>query len=192
MTRPTDAPGWPRRWLRWKGRTIIPQGEHRLPGLKPSPWINGDGPEKANDWLCFPADRSFSAYYHGACVVCGEPCEGAYVMGAYGGFWQDKGKETAGPGGHPRCLYLAVTTCPHLLEIDADKPVAYVYDGFRNSHTCRQAEVGEDEPYSDGVQEVNQDAVPLTRDELKALARRDPDGTRSTVDLDHGVVALPA
>lgn len=164
--------GWPRKWVPW---THAPRsydaGDDWKEELKPVPWINGSGPEECQDWLAFPAERSFEAYYDRACVVCGEVMEGYVVFGNA----NDK-KQTAGPGGHPRCMVLACTTCPNLMRAESEgRVIAYLYTGVGKGHMCLDRE----EPYNDGLQRIHCRATPLTLDELKAIAKRDPMGLMS-------------
>jgi hypothetical protein len=169
-----EASGWPRRWLHWKaGRGHTPR---RQSGLKPVPWINGVHPAEDNNWLQFPPERSDKAYYHRVCVVCGEPMTGTIIFGVD----DEDSHSTAGPGGHPRCLWLAVNTCPHLMEKGPAETVAWAYEGTGRGHTCPA--VPDDEPYSSGSQVVDLDARPLTRDELRAWAKRDPFGTQESTE----------
>lgn len=167
---PSDA-GWPRLKC-----THVPAERHRLrlgwsDNLRlPVPWINGTFPERHGDWLTFPHDRSVAAYARRLCVVCGENMSGAIVFGSA----VDGDRVTAGPGGHPRCLWLAANTCPNLL--DPDKMiVAWLYVGGGRGHITTDPE----SPYDDGHQSIDPIATPLTRDELRALARRDPLGVLS-------------
>lgn len=166
------AAGWPRRWVPW---TAYRGSAQEATQLKPVPWINGAYPEQSNDWLAFPPERSFEAYFNRACVVCGERLDGAVVFGSA----TEGRRETAGPGGHPRCLWLAANTCPNLMRKMADTPVAWLYFGEGRGHVTDDDE----DPYSDGVQVIDEAAVPLTREQLRALAKRDPlgIGTRLSV-----------
>jgi hypothetical protein len=171
--------GWPRLTCPYEVRTSVRMSsvQNRTGwalGFRqlPSPWINGDSPERHGDWLTFEEGRCEEAYHKRACVVCGEPTQGAVVFGSATNGQQ----QTSGPGGHPRCLWLAANTCPNLL--DSEKVVvAWLYIGDGRGHMSPPAEEQED-PYSDGdYQDIDPSAFPLTRSELQALARADPLGT---------------
>lgn len=162
-----DAPGWPRPWRRWKARLDLPEGVP-TERLLPVPWING-GKTLTEDWLAFRAD-AIEAHDNRLCTVCGETMEGTIVLGRYG----TEGKFTSGPGGHPRCLLLAVSLCPHFAI--QDNVVAYAYDGptpgYRISSYVRE---DAEQPYVD-IAAVKHNARPLTREALRELAKRSPLG----------------
>lgn len=169
---PSDK-GWPRLKCPYQVTTSV----HDRTGWPveirqlPSPWINGHAPNDFGDWLVFPEERSEEAYHERACVVCGEHMDGAIVFGSA----VVGRRETAGPGGHPRCLWLAANSCPNLL--DSEKTVvAWLYVGSGRGHTSLMADEGYGEPYEDGLQEIDSSATPLTRSELRALAKADPLG----------------
>jgi hypothetical protein len=91
-------------------------------------------------------------------------------------------KETAGPGGHPHCIRLAVNTCPHLVEVasgfgDVERDevtVAWEYIGSGNGYEVP------DENYLGsewGAGEiVVASARALTRAQVAVIARDDPWG----------------
>lgn len=78
---------------------------------------------------------------------------------------------TAGPGGHPRCILLAVQTCPHLVELGGVVAWEYVGEGTGYVVTPEDLEdgFGSGEPVAPG-------ARPLTRDEVRDIAKQDPWG----------------
>lgn len=161
-----DAPGWPRPWRMWE-----PDEWKRERGamarLLPVPWINGSNIEKG-DWLSFPDDRD-RAHHDRLCAVCGEHMAGAVVLGAFMGL-----KETSGPGGHPRCMLMAVLLCPHFQkEREEDAPVAWLHRGDGPGYVVEGA--WKDEPYI-GTNDVVPTAEPLTVDALKKLAKAEPLG----------------
>lgn len=94
-------------------------------------------------------------------MVCGEPVVGPLVLGYYDG-------GTSGPGGHPRCMLLAATCCPRLVEEgEDDGQVAWRYDGPGAGHEVPH---DIDDGYGGG-EAVAPEAIPLTLAELRQLVR---------------------
>lgn len=124
-----DEPGWPR-----------PKREARVrwdPDLKmlPAPYINGEPIERSvklgrrgDGWLDFRDDCYQRHVVERRCVVCGEPLNKVILLGAFSTDHLDDRPLTSGPGGHPRCMWLAVKSCPHLQE-KSEGVVAYRYRG---------------------------------------------------------------
>lgn len=77
-------------------------------------------------------------------------------------------KACSGGGAHPRCALLAVTRCPHLVEVSErgdDQVVAWRYDGEG---------VGFDYPEDDSFgcgETIWDEATPLTVAELRELVK---------------------
>jgi len=87
--------------------------------------------------------------------------------------------ETAGPGGHPRCIWLAVNTCPHLVEHDdPDDTIAWLYVGDGVGYLISPDQL--ENEYGHG-EEIIEGAEPLTRAALRVLAKQDPLGTSAGV-----------
>ncbi len=175
---PSEA-GWPRPKAEWKagGRMTYAGGSRgAMPDRLPVPWMNGPCVAQRGDWHSF-RDDAWRAHAHRLCAVCGERMEGLVVLGQFG----HHPGETSGPGGHPRCMWLAVNSCPHLAE--QGETVAWSYDGPGNGYEISAEDGlqdggvpenwGEGEPVSPGAQ-------PLGREQLKALAKADPLGTGAT------------
>jgi hypothetical protein len=163
---PCDA-GWPRPKAPWRhegGYTANRCPE--LPDRLPVPWINGPCIEKDGDWHSFREDAQ-KAHHERLCVVCGEPLGKVIALGAMHG-----DKVTAGPGGHPRCIWLAANTCPHLVEQhDDEATIAWVYKGPDVGYICDDLDLD-----WGGGEEIDSSARPLKLAELKELARSNPLG----------------
>lgn len=135
-----------------------------------------------NNWTSLDAQRCRAAMGKStldgstSCLVCGLPCEGFYVMmrlfeapaPAYPR-WCGRIELTDGPGGHPRCMWLARNVCPHLANYTHPaRTVAYVWA----LPGCGI------EAYSDKAMRsvVRPRAVPINTYELKSLAKQSPLG----------------
>jgi hypothetical protein len=167
---PADT-GWPRPKRPWKDG--VGDGYHRdsrdkLPDLLPAPWINGTEIEAQEDWHSFRPD-AMRAHEERLCVVCGEPLNQSVILGVM----DIRRRETSGPGGHPRCIWVAVNSCPHLVELESDTVAwEYVDEGVGYDGPSHEDAYGSGE-------RVDDSAHPLTRSQLKSLARTDPLGMDS-------------
>ncbi len=168
MPVPMGEKGWPRPRAPWRGtgHPMLSKAG-RCPGLPdrlPVPWLvdlEGLG------WTGFRDDACEAARAR-LCMVCGEPVTGTLVLGYYSG---GVGRCTSGPGGHPRCMLLAATTCPRLVEDGADDgQVAWHFDGEGPGH---EVPLVVDDGYGSG-EAVSPNALPLTLSELRALVREQP------------------
>ena len=184
------APGWPRPLGTYEPR----RGWHAHrgePRALPVPWvieIDSHNGEAEVAWTTFH-DQSTRAHSERLCQVCGEALGRILVLGV-----SNMRSETSGPGCHPRCAALAIRFCPHFAEIADDETIAYIYEGEgvgylwpseRPPRGSRREppdpidEViasGEEEPYT-LPNPVVAEARPLTRDEVKQLAKDNPLGT---------------
>lgn len=157
----TGEKGWPRPRALWRGRAgaTATRCPH-LPDRLPVPWLVD---LKNLGWTGFRDDACFAARDR-LCMVCGEPVVGTLVLGYYGG-------GTSGPGGHPRCMLLAATTCPRLVEEgERDGQVAWRYDGPGPGHVVPDGPDAALDSYGGG-EEVAPEAEPLTLAELRDLVR---------------------
>lgn len=128
----------------------------------PAPWVNGEHALKG-DFYSF-RDDSGRAWTEPLCCICGGELGPVVAIAAMGGV-----QETAGGWGHPRCVDLSVTLCPHFT--DAKGTVAFlVQDGT----------IGIVEPVSMSIDEIVPSATPLDRTALRALAKADPAGLAPT------------
>lgn len=175
---PVGEIGWPRPHARFNpSHYDTPPEESRRVRLLPVPWIAALQSTGAVEWTGFHRDAD-RAHHQRLCQICGQKLHRLIVLARA---FQEG--ETSGPGGHPRCMALAAQSCPHLLRHGGeDAVVAYLYDGpglgYVSAPDWTPAE-GET-MYSD-TNGVDSSSVPLTRGELKALARRDPLGDRELV-----------
>lgn len=153
---PIAPAGWPRPW-RWFRPDDYSDG-HRKAARLPVPWVIARiGRQVA--WTEFHEGVDADARL---CQVCGLELGRVVLLGRVG-----RGKNTSGPGCHPRCMALALKFCPHFE--DVGKHVAYSYEGPGTGL------VREDDGV--GVGRVTSRARRITRDEVKALAVSDPMGT---------------
>lgn len=193
---PAGVPGWPRATAIYEAPRSIytKQARDRLgrftkPGRKmPLPFINADAP---HDWLNFGDMQSTACYAARLCVVCGLKLEGAVVLGRFG----NADRLTNGPGGHPRCLHMAVNVCPHFNPSNPrvarrarvggfeepgreDRIVAYLVRSERSLGWIPEWDHGGlvDGPYATFGNRVEFGAEELTRPELRLLALADPLG----------------
>lgn len=162
--------GWPRPRAEWrhKGRFREPRCP-ALPDRLPVPWIVDL--EKLG-WTGF-RDEARDAARERLCAVCGRVVVGTLVLGYYDlGITPDEGRYTSGPGGHPRCMLLAATCCPRLVEeAEDDGQVAWRFDGEGAGHEVPE----DDDGYGEG-EIVAPEAIPLTLAELRALVRQTSKG----------------
>jgi hypothetical protein len=173
----------PRPLHHWRpvGSTRCPQ----LPDRLPVPWINGPCVQAHNDWHGFRTD-GIRAHDERLCVVCGDPLGQRILLGSMSG-----GRVTAGPGGHPHCIRLAVSTCPHLVERDSpDATVAFEYVGDDVGYL-----VDDEEElalsYGQGEQ-ISAEARPLTRAQVHEIAKADPWGSGSPDKPPQTQAAVPS
>lgn len=179
--KPPRFRGWPRRKLPWTDSTT---GKTEL---KPNLWIGGHN--QPDDWLTFQSGRERIACEQRRCVVCGEVMEGAMVFGRFFGHYrkQEGWALTDGPAGHPRCIHLAVNTCPHFKRaLEKRQSLRKVWDDSvvgRSSFKrpiVAHVWISEDSPYDGsgtGSMSLNPDnIVSITREELAALAKEAPLG----------------
>lgn len=130
----------------------------------PTPWINGTHGLRG-DFYSFRID-SLRALEDRLCCICGDPLRASVAIGAESGK-----RRTAGGWGHPRCLVLAVRTCPHFTEA----PVPFEVVAYR--HTGPGIGVVRPEFAIDDIVET---AEPLSLGALVAWAKADPWGDRDT------------
>lgn len=144
----------------------------------PVPWINATEVVATGDWLSFRPD-CHRAHEERLCAFCGLPIVATMLLGRYG----DRGRETSGPGLHPRCMWMAARVCPHFTGRDGDRErddatiVAWRYDGPGPGYAIDEFE---DEVYVNTI-EVDPSCTPVTLGQVRAMARADPlgDGTRT-------------
>lgn len=167
------AAGWPRPRHEWRAARSVNRCPE-LPARLPVPWINGPRVQADGDWHGFRVD-ALRAHHERLCVVCGLPLSQRILLGAM------RGEQiTAGPGGHPRCILLAINTCPHLVELDWDDvTVAWEYIGAGVGYLLDDVDDVE-ENYGAGEVIVG-DARPLTRKQAVEIARLDPLGETAVV-----------
>lgn len=174
--------GWPRPSTTWRpkyaplepavidGTPTDPPRCPWLPDRLPAPWIGGLHPHDSDDWHSF-RDDAVRCHHERLCAICGEPMGERVLLGS-----MDQRKMTAGPGGHPRCIALAVATCPHLAQRrdDPDAVVAYEYVGDDVGYLI----VNDDQLHNDygSGEDIHPDARPLTRAQVQQIALRDPLG----------------
>jgi hypothetical protein len=178
-------PGWPRPRKRFnptdRSAGVAYQAFARDPAkdqMLPDLWVLDP-----SSWLTFEIEKSQRAFHERLCAVCGEPMGGYILLGAY----QDPAhRETSGPGCHPRCMVMAVQFCPHFKNPPDDQVVCFRYDGggdgtwpFKEYGPMMEGDADwrdEEGPYSMGSVNVSAAATPVTRAELKRLAKSDPLG----------------
>lgn len=164
-THEENPPGWPRPWL-----------EHPS-GRRPLPWILGSAPIILDAWITFDMDRARRAHTKRLCFCCGLPLAALIVLGCYR---PERKAETLmrsdGPGGHPRCLALALGSCPHLASAGHRETITYLYEGSGLGYSTDSTDPTR--PFDQPVR-VDPEARPLTREALLALAVDDPEGRRS-------------
>lgn len=158
--------GLPRPKHRWQPR-LQQWREDKLPEQLPVPWINGPCVRDADDWHSFRGD-ALSAHHDRLCVVCGLPLGERMLIGSMGG-----DRATAGPGGHPRCILLATSRCPHLYGRSDSLPMAFEYIGLGVGYQVTTRQLAED--WGSG-EEIVDEAQPLGLAEVREIARRDPWG----------------
>lgn len=160
--------GWPRPWL-----------AHQPTGRRlPMPWISGLAPIITGAWASFDPHRALQAQEQRLCFCCGRQLERLVVLGRYASVDSEKKMLSDGPGGHPQCLALAASVCPHLRRQQARDPdvtVAYVYDGPGLGY---RPTLDSKNPFSNPVV-VDPTAHALTNAQLVGLASHDPLGTKA-------------
>lgn len=108
----TDNPtGFPRPVLRRNGRNT------------PVPWVGAEGPATGK-WALVDPLRAIQADREHLCIICGLPCGDDYVYGLLHGRPYEHRSPAfdvllgVGPPaptyGHPKCVLIAATYCPHL------------------------------------------------------------------------------
>lgn len=158
--------GWPRPRAEWRDHTPFynPGRCPALPDRLPVPWLID---LEVMGWTGF-RENVCDAALSRLCMVCGEPVVRTLVLGYYSCGEPDDQRFTSGPGGHPRCMLLAATCCPRLVEeAEDDGQVAWRCDGEGPGHEVP------DDPDSGygGGERVSPEATPLTLTELRALVR---------------------
>lgn len=158
-----NTAGWPRPRRTWtdnRGRRGYVGQERQLP----VPWILGQNKHGEIRWTVFKDDWTVAAHGH-LCQVCGEVLSSIKLLGI------EKPGMTSGSACHPRCMALALSLCPHL--IDASPLVAYRYDGPGPGFY-----VPDQELLLQGLPEyeVMTTAVPYTASDVVELARQNPMG----------------
>lgn len=138
-----------------------------MPDLLPAPWISGTSIERRGDWTAFRAE-AIDAYRKRLCAVCGERTGKRILLGVY----NLRKRLTSGPGGHPRCMWLALNTCPHLVELSREQPVAWEYVGDGPGHVIDPEHTDD---YGAGERVVDE-ARPVTYEQARVIARLDPLG----------------
>lgn len=148
-----------------------------MAGNLPVPWVIAAGGDGNPCWTTMHPDAT-EAHIRRLCQICGEPTDGTILMGVVG---DAERRETNGPGCHPRCMALAIQFCPHFGR-DADAVVAFRYDGPGPGYREPQYGWAEpDNPFYDN-NAVDADATPMTRAEVRELARLDPLGLAHAAD----------
>lgn len=142
------------------------------------PWQNGDAPKSAEDpdageFHSFHPERTTGALPERRCVLCGLIVHGPLALGRYD-FAVGPEESTNGMGGHPACLLYGARACPHLRrqwEEQRDSVIAYVVmDGSGIQPWVRDDGTPDwDQTWEDG-QHVRRDALPVTYDQLRAIA----------------------
>lgn len=93
----------------------------------PVPWIGAYGPADGR-WAMIDGDRNEKATAGKLCIICGQPRGDDYVYALFKGKPYDAGTTLidrlfgtsdpkVGPAptyGHPKCVLIAATFCPHL------------------------------------------------------------------------------
>lgn len=179
--------GFPRQKAPWRNPDGLPARCPELPERLPVPWINGPCIERSSEalrasaWTEFREDGS-RAHYERLCFFCGQPLGSRILLGAFG--ISIGGRPlTSGPGGHPRCIRIAIECCPHLVELRNHGPetiVAYEYVGPGTGYEV-------DPEYKDFREWINAEgwgsgekidlsARPLTSSQVADIAKKDPLG----------------
>jgi hypothetical protein len=130
----------------------------------PIPWINGEHGAKG-DFYSFRDDMR-RAETERLCCVCGNGLHQTIAIAANGGL-----KETSGGWGHPKCVKLTISICPHFTRQNLTT-VAYAYQG---------AGVGLEGEAEFSIDHIHPDATPLTAEQLTELAAADPWGKQQLV-----------
>lgn len=160
-----NPPGWPRPWL-----------EHPF-GRCPLPWILGSAPIILDAWLAFDVGRARRAHEQRLCFCCGLPLAARIVLGCYRpGRAAEALARSDGPGGHPRCLELALGSCPHLASAGRSETIAYLYEGSGLGYSPQSTITAHPAWPFDQPVRVDPAARPLTREALSELASADPRG----------------
>jgi hypothetical protein len=177
-----DSAGLPRPKAAWRRPRHQFQYRAKLPDTLPVPWINGPRVRESGDWHGFRKDAT-RAHHERLCIVCGEKLHERILIGSVSGQ-----RETAGPGGHPRCILLAVNRCPHIAERDSTEIVAFEYIGPGVGYIVAsdQLETG----WGAG-EDIVPEARPLTRPQVARIAQADPWG-ESTAVIEVGTADVPS
>lgn len=167
--RPANGPGWPRPRAMFEADPHLQHEGARRSGLLPVPWVAAVYDSRVG-WTDFHADVN-RAHTERLCQVCGLALGRTILLGAA------RPGETSGPGCHPRCMALALKHCPHFAY--NDEVAAYRYDGPGVGYVDifpwswhGGVSLG---LYTDNS-EVSTYAVPLSKAEVRELAKRDPLG----------------
>ena len=177
MSTPADKPpthhpaGWPRprgdyepeEWVR-------DRHPDREEATLPIPWIVALKEDGKPDWTTFH-DQARQAHDRRLCQICGEELGQVVVLGRYG-----TEEQCSGPGCHPRCFAVAAKFCPHFAKAD-DAVIAYRYEGVGLGYVWEVEDEfwREEGPYLDS-NDLDPACVPLTRAEVRQLAKDDPLG----------------
>ena len=152
-----NAAGWPRPYADY-----LDEDDGRVLGRLPVPWVAGVLAAEG-DWGAYRSDAVTAAFEQRLCAICGERVDGPLYLGL--GDPDPRRRRTSGAGCCARCLQVAVRFCPHLAELAAAGPdavIGWIYDGDGNG--LRRAT-------GFGDEEIDDDAVPVTVAELRALVR---------------------
>lgn len=155
---PVAPPGWPRPW-RWFRPDHMFSDTDRKAARLPVPWVIARIGRTVT-WTEFHEDVDATAR---RCQVCGLELGKVILLGRVG-----RGKDTSGPGCHPRCFALALKFCPHFDEMGG-KFVAYRYEGLGTGLVKEQHGDG-------GMRRVTSRARRVTREDVRALVLSDPMG----------------
>jgi hypothetical protein len=128
----------------------------------PTPWINGSA-AMDGDFLSFRNDM-LRALTERRCCICGDQLNRVIAIAAANG-----NLETSGGWGHPRCVQMAISLCPHFAteRAQAWSTVAWLYEG---------PGVGCSDPSFGDFDEIDQPVEALARGALKSLAKENPWG----------------
>jgi hypothetical protein len=160
---PASTPGWPRPFHDWQPE--IGDGR-RLP----VPWVIATDPGGGVAWVALH-DHADQAHDGRLCQICGLIMDGVVLLGVTGD------RYTNGPGCHPRCMALALVSCPHFLGRAAEgEGCVYRYDGPGPGYLL-------EEEHHAGLQEIYElsnlihpDAVAISVAEVRRLGACDPLG----------------